>query len=265
VLLISAAFVLGTFLMPVLAGTARAQTACDSVEGGCNLNTITLGCSHDPDSHGDCDLAVDKQVSVNGGAFVEADTPADAAQAHVGDTITWKITVTNESTEGFTPTGTVYVNDLLPTGVAYVSSSATSGNYITSGLFANHWLLPLLQSDGDGGFITTLPATLTITSTSNSTGLFENIATLDKYDNGHCDGGCVYGDSNPDNDSNDAWIDPSAPPAVLGLNSGDPQVLALTNTGSSTVPSLIAGILIVGTLGIAGYGRLYRRPNNNSL
>lgn len=198
-----------------------------------------------------CDLSVDKQVSVNGGAFVEADTSADAAQAHVGDTITWKITVTNTSTEGLTPHGTVYVSDVLPSGVAYVSSSATSGNYLTSGLFANDWYLPLLQSDGGDGFVTTLPATLTITSTSTSTGLFKNTATLAKYDQGSCDGGCTYVDGDPTNDSNDAWIDPSAKPAVLGSST----TATLANTGSGTTESIIAGGLIVATTAVALAGR----------
>src|SRR5690349_46581 len=38
-----------------------------------------------------CDLGIIKQVSVNGGAFADADTSPDAVPAHVGDTVTWKI------------------------------------------------------------------------------------------------------------------------------------------------------------------------------
>ena len=213
----------------------------------------SLSCTHDPDSQGTCDLAVDKQVSFNGGPFVEADTSADAAQGHVGETVVWKITVTNTSTSGFEPTGTVYVQDILPSaGVSYVSSTATAGSYITSGFFQNYWELPLLQSDGEDGFVTTLPATLTITSTATSVGLFQNTATLAKYDNGRCDGGCTYADDNDSNDSNDAWIDPSTQPQVLGSSTTDPT---LTNTGSGVTESIVAGGLIAITLAVVLVGR----------
>ncbi len=271
-----------------------------------------------------CDLAVDKQVSINGGTFVEADTAPDAAQAQVGDTVTYKIKVTNNSSEGLTPHGIVYVSDVLPGGVTYVSSSATAGNYITNGFFANYWYLPLLNGDNTSN----LPATLTITTTSNATGLYQNTATLAKYDiNGQCDGGCPYVDANAANDSNDAWIDPQIqvtrtpppppPPPTTSVGSdpdlcsnldgfqftvpagftrdkqtnictpdqppqapkvlsvsttaptppsepSPPQVLAastLSNTGSSLVESLIAGLLVIATLGLAIYGRLARKPS----
>ncbi|HEY4964221.1 MAG TPA: hypothetical protein VIH90_05990 [Candidatus Saccharimonadales bacterium] len=63
--------------------------------------TSPLQCSHpvyleEQISDGQkCDLSVDKQVSVNGSAFVDAPTSASAVQAHVGDSVVWKITVTN--------------------------------------------------------------------------------------------------------------------------------------------------------------------------
>jgi uncharacterized repeat protein (TIGR01451 family) len=258
-LLTSASFVLGSFFMPLVGGRVAAAS-CDAVGEQCSLpslDTNPLVCDNpsvevfEPTAEG-CDLSVDKQVSVNSGPFVEADTSAAAAQAHVGDTITWQITVSNTSDSGLVPRGSVTVNDVLPTaGVTFDSYTASAGTYSGSA-----WTFDLKGN---------LPASLTITSHSAATGLFQNTASLSFYDS--CSDDCLgtYVDSNSANNSNDAWIDPSAPPAVLGLSSGDPQVLALTNTGSSTVPSLIAGTLIVGTIGIAGYGRLYRRSNINSL
>ena len=86
-----------------------------------------------------CDLSVDKQVSINGGAFEDADTSAAAVSAHIGDTATWKITVTNTSTEGLTPHGAVYIKDLLPNGVTYGDLyTASAGAYSGHGI-AVYW------------------------------------------------------------------------------------------------------------------------------
>jgi uncharacterized repeat protein (TIGR01451 family) len=198
-------------------------TCGDAVDQVCNLEqpTETLNCFHDSDAKGFCDLAIDKQVSVNGGAFVEADTSADGAQAQVGDTVTWKITVTDNSSGGFEPHGILTVADVLPSGAAYDSSSATVGTY-DSGT----WTF-----DIEGN----LPATLTIVSHAVSTGLFKNTATLSVLDS--CSDDCVglYSDADPSNDSNDAWFDPSAKPAVLA------ESTTLTNTGNGIGASLVAG------------------------
>lgn len=206
-----------------------------------------------------CDLSVDKQVSVNGGAFVEADTSSAAASAHVGDTVTWQITVTNTNPD-FTPHGFVYIQDILPSGVTYGSYTATSGTYTPNdgSFFQNMWSLPLLQASGNS-FVTTLPATLTITTTANSVGTFQNTTPFAKYDTGSCDGGCPYSDADPDNNSNDAWINVQTAPKVLGETTGDPQVLALVDTGSSTTESLIAGLLIIATVGVLVYSRSARK------
>src|SRR3990167_10359181 len=60
-----------------------------------------------------CDLAIQKEVSVNGSAFVDANTSAEAAQAVVGDSVVWKISVTNPSVpdDGYYPTGVFIVGD----------------------------------------------------------------------------------------------------------------------------------------------------------
>lgn len=198
-----------------------------------------------------CDLGVDKQVSFNGGAFVEADTSSTAAQGQVGQTVTWKIIVTDNSTQGFGAQGTVYVKDVLPSGVSYVSSSATAGQYHTSGTFANEWVLPLQNDDT---FSSNLPATLTLTTKATSTGLFENTASLAAYGPvDTADGFTVpYSDSTSANNSNDAWIDPSAKPVVLAASTTKPTSTPaeLTNTGSGIVESLIAGGLIIATAAV---------------
>lgn len=203
-----------------------------------------------------CDLAVDKTVSINGGPFVEADTSADAAQAHVGDTVTWKITVSNPNSEDSSgqPFGLVRVNDVLPSaGVSYDGSSytASSGNY--SG---NVWEFVLYDTSPPAH--TNLPATLTITTTATATGLFQNIATLSDYNPCTSENNCGweggYQDADSSNDSNDAWIDPSAQPVVLADTT-------LTNTGSGTTASIIAAGLIGTTLLVTLVNRPSRSKN----
>ena len=196
-----------------------------------------------------CDLAVDKQVSVNGGAYQEADTSDAAVAAQVGDTVTYKITVTNNSTDGLTPHGAVYVKDVLPTGVSFVSYTASDGSYTGNdgSYFANDWYLPLLSG---GEFpSTTLPATLTITTKVVSSGQYQNTAAFDKYDPGSCDGGCAYVDSVSTNDSNDAWINIPAQTQVLGSSTvtTDPP-----DTGFGTPPSGNAPAFALIGLGLIG-------------
>lgn len=228
-----------------------------------------------------CDLSIDKQVSVNGGPFENADTSGAAAAAQVGDTVTWKITVTNDSTPDLTPHGFVYINDVLPSSVSFSSYIASAGAF-----GSNTWTLPLMNEEGSN-----LPATLTLTTDASEAGLAQNTAAFSRYDPGGCDGCSGYTDANSEHDSNDAWVNikqkpsdgappppvteqtppPSNPPQVLGLSTtvgnppqnDQPQVLAatttLTNTGSGLIESLIAGLLAVSAIAVAAYGRLFRK------
>src|SRR5258708_7003277 len=66
-----------------------------------------------------CDLKIDKQVSINGSAYAEADTSPEAVQAVIGDTVTWKITVSNTSCMGQIPVGKATVHDVLPSGSVF--------------------------------------------------------------------------------------------------------------------------------------------------
>lgn len=205
-----------------------------------------------------CDLGLDKQVSVNGGAFVDADTSPDAAIAQIGDTVTWKITVTNESTNNLVPFGYAYILDVIPSGFTFNSYTASAGTY---GIFpsapSNYWSLPLLNSDSN----TNLPATLTLVTTAQIPGLYQNTAKLDRFEGGEqiCpDGGCAYHDGDPSNDSNDAWVLIQTKPQVLGSNT-------LANTGSGTTASLIAAGLISITVIVAADGRLFRKRGHYKL
>ncbi len=232
-----------TLLTPLGLNTvAHAQAALDIQSLKCRHNSD--GIYYSPQG---CDLAVDKQVSINGGSFLDADSSADAAQAHVGDTVTWKITVSNPNQESLgEPFGLVRVSDILPTaGVSYDGSSYTASTGTYSG---DVWQFALFDTSNSDNPHTNLPATLSIVTHSTATGLFKNTATLTDYnpctDETNCGWQGAYGDADSSNDSNDAWIDPSGKPAVLADSTTNTSG-TLANTGDSTVAISAAGCLIV--------------------
>jgi uncharacterized repeat protein (TIGR01451 family) len=238
-----------SFVVSSVLPLAGASVGAISINPKVSLDALPLVCRI-PDgeftsytSEG-CDLGLDKQVSVNGGAFSEADTSVDAVAATVGDTVSWKITITDQSASG-TPQGSVVVHDVLPSGVSFSSYNASSGTYAS-----NDWTVSLPGN---------LPATLTITSTAVATGEAMNVANLATY-NYQCDGPCsgVYQDADPDNDSDTAWINVSAKPVVLSDNETvPPKVLALVDTGSNLGASIAALLIILSAAGIALAGRKY--------
>lgn len=253
--LFAATSLVSVLFAPLLAG-AVTQAATTHVPVVCaSSNQINLDVAQDVPQV--CDLSVDKQVSVNGGAFVEADTSAAAAVAQLGDTVTWKVTVTNTSTAGLTPHGAVYVKDVLPAGTDFQSYTATDGVYHANDgtFFENSWYLPLLKSSGDS-FVTTLPATLLITTKASSTGFKQNTAAFWKYDPGSCDGGCAYFDGDSTNNSDDAWVVTQTKPKVLAAST------TLVNTGSNSTPNLIVGSLILAMLAVVTFAGRPNRPKH---
>jgi|SRR5665213_532949 len=168
-----------------------------------------------------CDLSVDKMVSVNGSTPVDAPTSASAVQAHVGDSVVWTVTVTNTSTDHHTPQGTVTVKDVVPAGLTNVSGVPTSGTYTN-----NIWTFSVADLVSDGSL------TLTINSTASTLGLIENTAAFACYipcpsnndsnfsvdsivnsqNNESCDP--AYSDSNSDNNSSSAFVNVVATPVV---------------------------------------------------
>jgi len=198
-----------------------------------------------------CDLGVSKQVSVNGGTFADANNSTTAPGAHLGDTITWQITLSNASSDPTAiPIGIVTVHDILPGAVTLGSSTASGGVFS-----ADDWVVSLSS--------VALPATLTITTTANTTGLVQNTAALNDYD--PCIDGCLggtgtYADANAANDSDDAWVDVQLKPVI-------PQVLdasttaTLVNTGSNSTPSLIVAGALVGAASFLGFATRRREQH----
>lgn len=198
-----------------------------------------------------CDVELNKEVSVNGGAFVSADTSEAAAQALIGDTVTWRITVTDMSVGGYQINYELLIDDILPTGVSYVSHVASVGNYDQS-----QWELPVTVWNEQEQPESALPATLVIQTTAAQVGTWENNAVITSAG---CDGWCNYEDENGQNDANSAFVRIVQPtvPQVLGSSTtttpaATPQVLAATGT-VNVLLTILAGI------GIAGLTVVLRR------
>lgn len=237
-LLVILALFASVFVLPLTvttkAGAEAYKLKCMNSDGEFS-NTTTEG----------CDMAITKRVSVNGGAFFDADTSSSAVQAHIGDKVTWRIVVTNKSESGLTPFGIVKVSDTLPVGVTAVSSSATVGSYTS-----NTWTFNIGSSSTD--------PTLTITSTANATGLIKNSATFTDYDPNNCDGPCEdppYVDANSANNTNDAYVNvvsvatpkpaavvvtPSAPDTGFGVFTTNPIRTLVAYLGGAFVLLMLA-------------------------
>jgi len=192
-----------------------------------------------------CDLAIIKQVKINNGEYVAAGSTAQAAQAKVGDTVTWKITVSNNSTHNENPFGIVKVHDSLPSLLTLTAANASSGEYDSS---SGDWTFTLENN---------LPATLVITSTAKHSGTAQNTATLTDYQPDNCDGPCQdppYVDANSANNTSSAFVHiaapvtvvtsqaapaPAAPKTGFGVNLAQPwQTLAAYGLGSIVLLAL---------------------------
>lgn len=209
-------------------------------------------CNFSSQSQVPCDLALKKEVRINDGAYFDANSAGEAVNAAVGDTVTWRITVTNTLPTTM-PEGDVSVTELLPSGVNFVSATASTGTY--SG---DSWLLNVGSVVGEG-YINHLPATLEITTTATTVGMHENRADLAAY---YCDGPCEYEDGNTSNNFDLAYVNIENKSRVLGetTTTTKPQVLAsttLADTGASTIlPSFFGLSVVAATLLITRLTRI---------
>jgi uncharacterized repeat protein (TIGR01451 family) len=208
-----------------------------------------------------CDLALDKQVSVNGGEPVHAETADQAQNVTVGDTVTWTITFSNNSTEEYYPCGQVTVDDVLPSGVSLTNSLASTGEYnqdngqwtFTLGNFCN-------QDNQDFS-----QATLTLTTTATTAGLIENTASLSEYnpcfyegEPGTCEDP-PYIDANSANNSHSAYINVAAKTTPVSTVSTTPKA---PNTGfgvAQTNPLAVIATGVGGASTLATLGYLVRK------
>ncbi|OGL38650.1 hypothetical protein A3B63_01240 [Candidatus Saccharibacteria bacterium RIFCSPLOWO2_01_FULL_49_22] len=245
-LLIAGAFVFA-LLTPVLATrVVSAQTALQCV--------IDFGEFGEDSTSSGCDLGIQKLVSVNGGTFFDANAEADAVSAHIGDSVVWKVIITDLSevdASDYYVSGTIQVfDDPFPSQVTFVSYSTSDGS--TYDPTTGAWQFTLNASNQPD-------VTLTINSTASNVGLARNFAYLAGYacDPDFCENSGEYSDSNTENNADQAWAEISAAPVVLGEST--PVVLAAT--GSGVAESLVAAGLIVSTFGLLGYSRFARKES----
>lgn len=182
-----------------------------------------------------CDLALKKEVSVNGTDFFDANTTDAAPQANIDDVITYKITVTDVTSLPYAINGgTVVVNDVLPSGLSLVSATPSAGT-----LTADSWIYSYQTS-----------ATLIIRAKVLTSGTINNTAVLNTnvdQSTPNCDGICPTDMSNGNNIDN-AYITVKAKPQVLGATT----TATLVDTGSSPLgQTIVASAIILLTIFVA--------------
>ncbi len=168
-------------------------------------------------------------VTVTAGADLAVTKTVDNSTPRPGDTIVYTVTVTNNGTENATNT---VVNDLLPSGVTYVSYSSSQGTY-NSGTGA--WSVGTVNSGAS--------ATLAITATVDS-GVSGTVIT-----NTASSGGSDFPDPDSGNDSASVDITLSGPDLVVMKN-----VVTLSDPVSASNPKAIPGAVMLYTIQVSNQG-----------
>ena len=162
-------WVLGTALSPGATATLGITTTVDNnVAGGDTLiNTAQVSAANESDidsqtNNDDGDQSQDDednaQISVNAVIDVNIDKSVDQSNVVVGDTVVWTIVVANDAATANTAATGLTVEDVLPVGVTFVSSSTSTGSYNAG---TGVWTLGSSLSPGAS-------ATLTLVTTVNS-------------------------------------------------------------------------------------------------
>lgn len=187
------------------------------------------------------ELSVDQQVKVGDGDFVDAETDNTAATGTVGDTATWQITVKPDEVAQ-DESRTIKVNWTAPDNVEVTGSMTTAGSYNGTA-----WTVP----------ITSLPATMTVTTTIKGSGLGAAQAVISDIscdDPAAVDGYCAFSDGNVVNNTNPAGIIASSavtPTSTPGTS--NPGVLG----DSTSVPNAQGGEgVVAGTTTTRTNGRV---------
>lgn len=203
---------LGTPLAPGASATLSIVTLVNSTATGGDLlmNIAQVAAANEPDidsspanDNGDQseDEEAKAQVQLNEVIDLDIDKTVDKSNVTVGEQVTWTIVVRNDPAVANTAATGVTVNDVLPSGVTFVSASATNGSY-SSGL--GIWTLAAPLNPGD-------TATLTVVSTVNSTAAGSsllNVAEVGQHDQTDID-------SSPGNDDGDQSEDDEDPESIV--------------------------------------------------
>lgn len=202
-----------------------------------------------------CDTAINNQVSINDGDFIDAPN-SNPATAKIGDKVTWKLTITSRLVGFSGLNGQMNVRDELPNNFSYFNGAvASSGTYDNS---TSNWYLDLSK-------VESFPITLTIPTVATGPGLAQNTAAfynyVPNYESQCVQITCSFIDGDTTNNISRAFVDvkqPASNAAVLGASTTktQPQVLgaSLVDTGGS---NLLAGMVALGLIGLALM--IYRR------
>lgn len=193
-----------------------------------------------------CDVAVDVQVKVNGGDYVDADSSTDAVGTFLGEVVTWKVNLKDVSV-GYIPQGTIGIAVAVPFNTSIDSASANAGSF-ADGV----WIVAV----DEPGFT----AELILTTTALKVGGGQAIATLTTFtkfseecvdcfldsvvysdddsandiDEAHS---TVFGEAQPDTDQPQTGV---LGASTVNEDNSDPQVLAAT--GTQSVGAVLVGV-----------------------
>lgn len=129
-----------------------------------------------------------KNATVENSAAIQNGAPGSPVTVFYGDYLTYTVTVSNDSADSTGLTSTL--NDTLPAGLTYISSSASAADVIGPTIDGQHlsWTIPVLLSGQS--------RSVTVTARVTTPGLeMDNTAILNEQDGGEIDSNTTYHDS----------------------------------------------------------------------
>ncbi len=206
-----------------------AQVTATAVNGAINTTEVVASDQFDPDSTPNNHLGgEDDQASASvtaRSADLSLTKTVDISAPTVGQDVTFTIILSNA---GPSAANNVLVKDLLPAGLAFVSSTQSQGSHISS---SGIWTVGSVNASGS--------ATLTITATVQSAGTLTNIAEVtaaDEFDP----------DSTPNNQN--AAEDDQASRAISSLQAD----LSLLKSVDNPTPNVGENVVFTITVSNAG-------------
>ncbi|HEV7764352.1 MAG TPA: IPTL-CTERM sorting domain-containing protein [Thermoanaerobaculia bacterium] len=209
--------------------TATFTLVADATTAGSITNTANFATAGDPDTSNNS-ASANTTIAQPDAAV----TKVGPASVVVGDDITWTITVTNDGTAD---TGTVTLNDVLPSETTFVSLDAPAGWTCTTGSTVN-CSAPSLAAGAN--------ATFTLVANAMTEGVITNTATV-----------AAVGDVNTANDSATATttIAPTPPdldvdktgPAAATVGDNITWTITITNLGGDATTVTLNDVLPAGT------------------
>ena len=181
---------------------------------------------------------------------LELQKDVNATEVTSGDQVTWTLTLTNNAATATATAANVTVSDVLPTGVSFVSASATDGVYQN-----DTWTLANPLAPGDTETLTLLT---TVNSGLNGGTVIENVAEVSSHDGPDIDSAPNNDDGDQSEDDEDnaqitvgEFVDVELTKVVdsATANAGDQVTFTITATNNAANANTDAtGVQITDTL-----------------